>query len=132
MSPIDSKKLAVIHIVKKEIGLSDEEYREILEGVAGVTSAKDLDEAAFRRLMNYFVRSRHYQVNKFGLTVKQKLYIEHLAYEQLGWSKQHLINFMQKYYHKSNLNFLPKKEANHLIYSLKAIIEHENKGLSYS
>ena len=42
---IDHKKLAVIHIVKRELGLSDEEYRNILHTAAGVQSAKDLDEA---------------------------------------------------------------------------------------
>jgi len=28
---LDRKKLAVIHIVKKELGLSDDEYRDLLE-----------------------------------------------------------------------------------------------------
>ena len=38
---MDKKKLAVIHIVKRELSLSDDEYRDILERVAGVRSAKD-------------------------------------------------------------------------------------------
>jgi len=52
---IDSKKLAIIHIVKKELGLSDSEYRKILRKVAGVDSAKELDNKDFRKLMNYRV-----------------------------------------------------------------------------
>ena len=32
---IDQKKLAVIHFVKKELGLTDQEYRDILEEMAG-------------------------------------------------------------------------------------------------
>lgn len=55
-----SKKLALIHIVKKELGLSDEEYREILRREAGVDSAKDLTDESFRQLMRFLVRSRHY------------------------------------------------------------------------
>ena len=117
---IDRKKLALIHIVKKELNLSDEEYRQILFSAVGVHSAKDLDEVTFRKLMNYFVRSRHYRVNDHGLTLKQKLYIQAIA-GQLHWEEQHLVNFIHKYYHQSSLNRLTKKEASHLIESLKRI-----------
>ncbi|HSR36535.1 MAG TPA: phage protein GemA/Gp16 family protein, partial [Desulfurivibrionaceae bacterium] len=60
---LDQKKLAVIHIVKKELGLSDQEYRDSLEKITGVRSAKELDEAGFRILMRHFAKSRHYRVN---------------------------------------------------------------------
>ena len=96
---MDKKRLAVIHIVKKELNLSDEEYREILQRVAGVSSAKDLDEEKFQKLMRFFVRSKHYRVNQFGLTIRQKLYIKYLA-KELGWGEDHLDNFVHKYYHK--------------------------------
>ena len=35
--------LAKIHLAKKELGMDDETYRAMLNNVAGVTSAKDLD-----------------------------------------------------------------------------------------
>lgn len=50
---IDQKKLALIHIVKKELQLSDEEYRHILFKAVGVHSAKELDERKFSKLMNH-------------------------------------------------------------------------------
>ncbi|MGR3178196.1 MAG: phage protein GemA/Gp16 family protein [Candidatus Anammoxibacter sp.] len=56
---MDKKKLAVIHIVKKELSLSDEEYRNILEQVTGFRSSKDLNDSQFHKLMRYFVRTRH-------------------------------------------------------------------------
>jgi len=59
---MDKKKLAVIHIVKKELSLSDGEYRNILERITGVRSAKDLTDNQFHKLMRYFVRTRHYRV----------------------------------------------------------------------
>jgi hypothetical protein len=117
---MDRKKLAVIHIVKKELNLSDSEYRDILMESAGVTSSKDLDDGKFRKLMNYFVRSRHYSVNAYGLTVKQKLFIKHLAGE-LSWDETHLRNFILKYYHKDSLDKLTRKEAIKAIESLKHI-----------
>lgn len=36
------KKMAIIHVAKKELGLDDESYRALLEGAAGVRSASQL------------------------------------------------------------------------------------------
>lgn len=117
---MDRKKLALIHIVKKELKLRDAEYRAILQEAAGVRSAKDLDEEKFRTLMNYFVHSRHYHINPYGLTIRQKLFIKYLA-QQLHWSERHLKNFIHKYYSKTEINKLTKKEAIRVIESLKNI-----------
>lgn len=121
---MDKKKLALIHIVKKELNLSDGQYRAILQEAAGVKSAKDLDEEKFRRLMNYFVRSRHYRINSDGLTIRQKLFIKYLA-QQLGWSRVHLKNFIHKYYGKTEISRLTKKEAIGVIESLKNIKQRQ-------
>jgi hypothetical protein len=121
---IDNKKLAVVHILKKELNLSDDEYRDILQQAAGVRSAKDLDEANFRKLMRYFVRSKYYRINPFGLTLKQKLYITYMARE-MGWDEGHLNNFIHKYYHKSRVDELTKKEAVKAIESLKNVRQHQ-------
>jgi len=40
---VDHNKLVVIHIVKRELDLSEDEYRDILLRETGVRSAKDLD-----------------------------------------------------------------------------------------
>jgi len=121
---MDKKKLAIIHIVKKELGLADSEYRKILHDVSGVDSSKDLDEAGFRKLMNYFVRSKYYQVNPHGLTIKQKIFIKYLA-GKLGWGEGHLNNFLHKYYHKTKVDELTKEEAIKAIESLKAVDQHQ-------
>lgn len=122
---MDRKKLAVIHIVKKELGLSDDEYRNILEKHAGVRSAKDLDEQGFRRLMRYFVRSRHYRSGRDAITLRQKMFIRHLVSEA-GWDEDHFVNFMKKYYKKPTLDSFSKKEASKLIESLKNINKHRD------
>ena len=121
---LDQKKLAVIHIVKKELGLSDREYRDRLEEVTGVRSAKCLDERGFRKLMNYFARSKYYRVNQNGLTFRQKMYIKGLK-DQLNWQEPHFVNFLKKYYKKSDIHSLTKKDGINVIESLKNILEHE-------
>jgi hypothetical protein len=118
-------KIALIHIVKKELGISDEDYRCILKRIAGVDSSKDLDEAKFRKLMYFFVRSDYYRANDFGMTLKQKLFIKALA-RQLGWDPDHLTNFIRKYYHREGVEALTRQEASHVIESLKAIRSHDS------
>lgn len=124
---MDQKKLALIHIIKKELGLSDEEYRGILREAAGVETAKDLDGQKFRKLMNFFVRSRHYQVNPHGLTLRQKMFINNLVHD-LRWEDDHLKNFLEKYYHKGEVDHLTKQEAMKVIESLKNIKSHQTRG----
>ena len=118
------EKLALIHIVKKELKIPDREYRCILRRVAGVSSSKDLDEAKFRKLMYFFVHSKYYRVNDRGMTLRQKMFIKSLA-SQLSWDPAHLDHFIAKYYHEAGLAELTRKEASNLIESLKAIREHE-------
>ncbi len=47
-------ELAKIHIAKKELGLSDEQYRDILAWKFKKTSAKDLNSRQVARLLNDF------------------------------------------------------------------------------
>ncbi|MFC1513187.1 phage protein GemA/Gp16 family protein [Thermodesulfobacteriota bacterium] len=124
---LDRKKLAVIHITQKELNLSDKEYRDTLEQVTGVRSAKDLEEEGFRKLMRYFTRSKHYQLNKDGITFRQKMYIRHLV-EDAGWDENHFRNFLHKYYHQQEVTALSKREASNLIESLKRIITRQLEG----
>ena len=118
---LDRKKLAVIHIVKKELGASDAEYRDTLEKVAGVRSARDLDEAGFQRLMRYFARSGHYRASREGITFRQRMYLKHLV-EDLAWDATHYANFLKKYYKTAEVGVLSKKEASKVIESLKHIL----------
>ena len=118
---LDHKKLAVIHIVKKELAISDAEYRDTLEKMAGVRSARDLDEAGFQRLMRYFARSGHYRASREGITFRQRMYLKHLV-EDLAWDAAHYANFLKKYYKTGEVGTLSKKEASKVIESLKHIL----------
>lgn len=121
---LDRKKLAVIHITKKELALPDKEYRDTLKQITGVRSAKDLDEEGFRKLMRYFTRSKHYRLNKDGITFRQKMYIKHLV-EDTGWDENHFRNFLRKYYKREEVTGLSKREASKVIESLKKIITRQ-------
>ncbi len=119
---MDKKKLAVIHIVKKELSLSDGEYRNILERITGVRSAKDLTDNQFHKLMHYFVRTRHYRVTNKGITLRQKYYLRQLK-ERLQWDDSHLQNYIHKYFHNRELKTYTKHDASNLIVALKTILK---------
>jgi len=53
---IANKTLAAIHIAKKDLGLDDDTYRDVLHRVAKVRSAADLDDVGARRVMAEFNR----------------------------------------------------------------------------
>jgi hypothetical protein len=120
---LDRRKLAVIHIVKKELGLTDEAYRHALEQITGAHSARELDETGFRKLMRAFARSRYYRQHSNGITFRQKHYIQHLI-EALDWNENHFRNFLKKYYKTSDLESLTKRDASKVINSLKQIDKH--------
>ena len=118
---MDRKKLAVIHIVKKELSLSDEEYRNILERVAGVRSSRDLTDSQFHKLMRYFVRTMHYRVTGKGITLRQKYYIKQLK-KDLGWDDSHFQNYINKYFHNRDLETYSRHDASNLIVALNTIL----------
>ncbi len=118
---MDNKKLAVIHIVKRELSLSDEEYRNVLERVAGVRSSRDLTDSQFHKLMRYFVRTLNYRATSKGITLRQKYYIKRLK-KDLGWDDSHFRNYINKYYHNRNLETYSRHDASNLIVALNTII----------
>ncbi|SPD73307.1 conserved hypothetical protein [uncultured Desulfobacterium sp.] len=123
---LDNKKLAVVHIVKKELNLSEQQYRDTLEKITGRRTARELDDAGFNKLMRYFASSKYYRLNQDGLTFRQKMYIKHLR-DELGWDEAHFVNFLRKYYKKTAIESFTRKEASKLIESLKGILGHGRK-----
>jgi len=50
------REIAAIHVLKSQAGMSDDEYRALLEGVTGKSSAADLDRAERRRVLDRFAK----------------------------------------------------------------------------
>ena len=47
------KQLALVHIAKKQLGLTEEAYRSILYHLGDVETSKDLDQVGFELVMQY-------------------------------------------------------------------------------
>lgn len=48
------KKIALVHVAKKKLGLDDDSYRAMLLRVAGVRSCRKLDDHGFTEVMHVF------------------------------------------------------------------------------
>ena len=55
MNKLSSTQIAKIHVAKKQLGLSDDEYRSILSSF-NVKSSKDLKQSQWLELENYFIK----------------------------------------------------------------------------
>jgi len=70
-SDLRRRQLACIHIAKKELGLDDSTYREMLRSVAGVDSAADLDSQGRQKVISHLkphgYRSVHKSARKSGM-----------------------------------------------------------------
>lgn len=82
-------RLALIHVAKKQTGLSDDTYRALLEGAAGVHSAAEIEtDGQFEAVMQGFAKfgfkrgrsgsARQVNADSWGCSARQRAYIEAL------------------------------------------------------
>ena len=134
---LSHKQIALIHIAKQELGLSEEYYRKLL-GELGVKSSKELDQAGFQRLMNKFellgFRRQTTKAKKRGDDVPgmasegQKAKIWKLWFlwmggdEDLAEARRQLRNFLFKRFGVSDVRWLTREKAWDVIEALKAMV----------
>ena len=128
------KLLAKIHIAKKELGLDEETYREVLSSEFGVRSSKDLNDAKALKLIRYFrekgwqpkIKPKKYDDQKgdiYSATPGQKRMVEvlwHNVYRGNDETK-HLRQFLWNHFKISDVRFLTKDKAHEAIEALKAM-----------
>lgn len=142
--------LAAIHIAKKELALTDAEYRTILQQVAGVSSAKYLDAAGDRAVMArlYALRDerRGAAQKRVKTPAERKIWALWLGCEnapglcsylpQPERTVAYLLGFVrrasgnQKIWEADDLASLTRKQAYHTIEALKSRLEQEQKNIA--
>lgn len=138
--PITKRQIKLIHILKSEIGFSDEIYRGALYEAFGVTTCKDLTESQAAGVIEYFEQeaSRSGDRNKkteryysaFGqrpehATPRQLKYINDL-WNQVSRAKPDrreaaLRKFLMRQAGVMDLRFLKRTAATKVISALKAM-----------
>ena len=128
---LSRKQYAALHGTKKQGGLSDEEYRDVLRTMAGVESSKDLDQEGFELVMHGFlalgVRSdftkTFYGFRPERATPRQVSLIRQLWREYTGCegSAGALDKWLERTFKVSALRFLTADQARKAIQGLFAM-----------
>lgn len=124
-------QLALIHLAKKQLGFEDDMYRAILHKLGGVESAKDLDAAGFKAVMEYFNswgfkstwRERTYGERPGMASPRQVELIRKLWHEYSGADDGAALNkWLERTCKLSALAFLTPQAAQAAITGLKKMI----------
>lgn len=125
------KLIAVIHVGKKELGLDDDTYRDMLEHVTGKRSAKDLKIVELNKVIRELENKgfKHESKRSFGTkpdvaSPKEPLIgkIEALlADKKLHWN--YAVGMAKKMFGKEKLEFCTKSE----LHRIAAALEYDAK-----
>jgi hypothetical protein len=124
---INNRQKAILHIAKAQLGLSEEQYREILKAQGGAESSVHLDDFGFDKVMRFLAQlgfkkkraTRRVAPTDFANDGQRKV-LYHLM-EDLGWWPARLLGFIRKMTGKEKAEELSGKEAQRVIEGLKAM-----------
>lgn len=131
---LKKSEMAKIHIAKKQLGLDDETYREILQTIAGVESSKDLTPTGRTKVLAHF-KSKGFKATKAKTnhfkgrpnntdTCKQLKKIEALlTVGRKPWA--YALKIAKHMYNKDRLEFCHAEELTGII---TALSKQQNKG----
>ena len=132
---ISNQRKAVIHVARGQLAMSDEDYRALLRGVAGVASSVDLDETGFAAVMAEFERlgfrntkGRAQPAHRDGMATPAQIgKIRALWKGYTGEDDDlRLARWLEKKFHVSHVNFLPGDRAGKVIGVLAKMNQHPN------
>lgn len=138
MPTIPAKKIALLHVARKQLGLDEDSYRDILRRWGGVETSAELDAFGFEKVMirmeGLGFRST-WTKRTFGdregmATPAQVDYMRRL-WEELDPGdvrEAHFSAWLTKYHHVSALRFVSAEKAKSVIPALKAMVGRRRKG----
>ena len=130
---LSPKKIALLHVARKQLGLSGDDYRGILLQEGGCESSVDLDELGFERVIAYLnglgFRS-NWTKRTFGnrpgmaspgqIGLMRKLWTDYHGPDD---SEAGLNAWLTKYHKVSALRFVTAEKANAVINALREMAE---------
>ena len=131
---MDAKRIRLVQIARKRLGLDEADYRALLHRCAGVQSSRDLTEVGFAAVMDEFARlgfRSTWREDTFGerrgmASPSQVRLIRELWSEYVGegsdgaWKA--LDRWVARYHGVSALRFAEPRHANAIIAALRAMV----------
>ena len=135
---IAPKKVALVHVAKRQVGLEEEDYRALLLSVAGVDSAANLTEADFDQVMSELTRRGFRPRKGFGRRVGcaspaqvkliRVLWDDYQGKQGGDAGDQALNAWLTRYHHVSALRFLTSEKAAAVLTGLKQMVARKYDG----
>ena len=128
---INRQKIALIHVAAQQLGIGEEDYRALLQGAAGVGSARDLSAAGFDAVMRRFAAlgftSHQAQYGRrAGMATPEQVGTIRALWQVLTAGKashgaKALRAWLERSFHVSDLRFCDVATAQKAIEGLKAM-----------
>ncbi len=125
---INTQQCKLIHHARRRIGMTEPDYRAMLQRVAGVNSSNDLDDASFTAVMEELGRLGFDTVQKApqygergGMATPRQLDKIRSLWRQWAGSEDEsgLTTHLERKFKVSSLRFLDLKTASKVIYALE-------------
>jgi hypothetical protein len=134
---ISRNEIALIHVAKSQLGLTDDEYRDLLRSTCNVESSKELTHRDCNRLMLRFkdlgfklkvkgpdqvqqTKKHAEETNPSALPTPAHFGKIHGLYKELGWEKERQIGFNKRVIKQPWPQ--NRAEANKIIEALKSMV----------
>lgn len=130
---INTQQRKLIHHARRRIGMSEPDYRAMLQRVAGVTSSNDLDEAGFTAAMDELGRLGFPTVQKapqygerMGMATPAQINKIRSLWRKVSGTENEagLIRKLEKNFKVSSLRFLDSETASRVIFAFEKMAEN--------
>lgn len=130
-----NKKVALIHVAKNQLHLSDTQYRKLLAAAGGVRSSKELDDAGFNEIMRAFTMlgfksnlARATFGDRPGMaTPPQVARIRALWEKYAGrYDEREISHWLEHFFGVSTLRFMDRDSAAKVLTALKAMVDRRH------
>lgn len=134
---ISDNKRRIIHVARRQLGLSDEDYRSVLFNVSGVSSANDLDDYGFDAVMDRLnalgfksMSPRKPFGNRAGMATDRQTAMIRALWGEFTDGKgddKSLGKWLDAKFKVSSLRFLSAELAPKVVAALKAMLSNKTK-----
>ena len=130
-SLLSQKQIAVLHVARRDLNLTDESYRDILMRIGGCESSRDLHPIAFERVMTYFAKlgfrstwTKRTYGNRPGMASPAQVDLMRVLWRQYHGDDENdiaLNRWLTKFHKVSALRFVDQAKATKILAALKAM-----------
>ena len=128
---LTKKQTALIHVARKQLGLSDERYRFVLRKMAGAESAKDLDQTGFEYVMKAMMAlgfrsgfTKSFYTHRAGMATPAQVTRVRALWREFATadsSDRALNRWLERSFKVSALRFVTEEQAAKAIRALRAM-----------